>query len=108
MTRRRHIYPFYCPRCGHDCTEQRHSRFRDEDFIEVFHERMEYEVATRTYARAHRDTVKKLWHAETDADLWRHQAALYRAQLVAAGIEPLDATEKQPDNAVEAEALWAE
>jgi hypothetical protein len=90
---RRHVYPILCPRCGEDCSDQRGRRFNEDDYLEVFHERMDYEELVRLYARLHKDADKALFLAETDAALWRHQALLYRAQLVIAGLEPTDVLE---------------
>jgi hypothetical protein len=90
---RRHLYPIVCPRCGEDCTDQRGGRHSEEDYLEVFHERMEYEERIRQYARLQKDADKALFLAETATALWRHQAMLYRAQLVAAGSEPTDVLE---------------
>ena len=76
---------------------------RAEDYIELWHEHctaeQEADERIRHYARAHRDAEQRLFLADTDADLWRHQAALYRAQLITAQIEPMDAmteTEEAP------------
>lgn len=52
-----------------------------------------YDRDVRAYARALHARDDQLWHAETDAFLWRSQAELYRAQLVAADVAPMDALE---------------
>ena len=91
----RHRDPLRCERCGYDLTERYGGRLRDDDFYELWHEHcaaeQEADQRIRYYARAHRGAEQRLLLAEADADLWRHQAALYRAQLTAAQIEPMDA-----------------
>lgn len=85
-----------CERCGLVAEIERAGRYRDDDFLEVLQERFDYEERAKSYAKAHHDAAGALFWAQTDADLWRHQAALYRAQIVAAGIEPMDALNQQP------------
>jgi hypothetical protein len=90
--------------------ESRGGQLHSDDYVELWHEHCESEQEAkqriRYYARAHRDAEKRLFLAETDADLWRHQAALYRAQLIAIGIEPLDAHPAEQNEAIEAEEIF--
>jgi len=91
----RRLVHVQCERCGNDVTAQARGRFRDEDYVELLHEFFDYQERAREYARMHRSAHNALFFAEIDADLWRHQAVLYRAQLVEAGIAPMDALQGQ-------------
>lgn len=92
-----------CERCGLVAEFERAGRFRDEDFHEVFQERLEFEARLRQRTREHRDLAAKLFIESSETAFWLNQAALYRAQLVAAGVDPMDCrtTAEAPPQALE-------
>lgn len=79
-----------CERCGLIAEFERAGRFTDDDFYEVFHERMDLEARLRERARSLHETAKRLFWEESEACFWENQAALYRAQLIDANVQPMD------------------
>lgn len=85
---------YRCERCGMEASLERTGRFNDDDFYEVFHERMDFEARLRERSREHKAVASELCRSEHDTFFWKSQAALYRAQLIAAGVEPMDCSEE--------------